>query len=73
MESDTLKAFFNVLQDDQACATSLILASLESPQNADVAEFAARAFFMYGGEPKVAVAPPQANLFNQTSPRKYYY
>lgn len=64
-DSDALKAYFNIQNDEQACATSLILASLEAPQNLDVADYATNAFFVFGGEPKVAT-PAINNTMNQT-------
>nr|XP_022900276.1 nuclear pore complex protein Nup155 [Onthophagus taurus]XP_022900277.1 nuclear pore complex protein Nup155 [Onthophagus taurus] len=54
LDTDVIKNFFTVLLADQACATSLILACLEDPQNSDVAEYATRAFFLFGGEPRLA-------------------
>lgn len=67
-EGDAVKAYFHVQKEEQACATSLILACLESVQNAEVAEWAARAFFMYGGEPKII-----QNVLGQTirNPSEY--
>ncbi|KAF7285413.1 nuclear pore complex protein Nup154 [Rhynchophorus ferrugineus] len=59
-DTEALKTFFAIQKETQACATSLILASLESEENAEIAELATRAFFMFGGEPKVAT-------FNQTN------
>lgn len=53
-DSDAVKAYFNLQREEQACATSLILASLQDGQHRDVAEWATRAFFLYGGEPKLA-------------------
>ncbi|XP_060525435.1 nuclear pore complex protein Nup155 isoform X2 [Cylas formicarius] len=52
-DTEPLKIFFAVLRESQACATSLILASLENDVNAEVADLATRAFFMFGGEPKM--------------------
>ncbi|KAK4882783.1 hypothetical protein RN001_006102 [Aquatica leii] len=57
-ENEAVKAFFVIQKEDQACATSLILACLESLQTADVSEWATRAFFLYGGEPKLAINQP---------------
>lgn len=53
-DTTALKAFFTIQKEAQACATALILASLESEENIDVAELATRAFFMFGGEPQIA-------------------
>lgn len=65
-DTEPLKAFFTIQKENQACATSLILASLENEENAEVAELATRAFFMYGGEPKLAQLN-QTNMFSGTS------
>ncbi|XP_033607158.1 nuclear pore complex protein Nup155 isoform X2 [Cryptotermes secundus] len=61
-EAEAVKLFFQAQKEEQACATSLILACLQSAQNLQVAEWATRAFFMYGGEPKIrAVVSPAAS------------
>lgn len=58
-EAEAVKLFFEMQKEEQACAISLILACLQSAQNLQVAEWATRAFFMYGGEPKIrTVATP---------------
>jgi len=58
-EAEAVKLFFEMQKEEQACAISLILACLQSAQNLQVAEWATRAFFMYGGEPKIrSVATP---------------
>ncbi|XP_044758799.1 nuclear pore complex protein Nup155 [Coccinella septempunctata] len=61
-DSEAVKNFFMIETEDQACATSLILASLESQTNAELAEAATRAFFIFGGEPKLA----GSTAYNQT-------
>lgn len=60
--SNALKAFFTILKEDQACATSLILASLENDGNMEIADNATRAFFTFGGEPKVAPKMNETNM-----------
>ncbi|XP_048522615.1 nuclear pore complex protein Nup154 [Dendroctonus ponderosae] len=65
-DTAALKSFFTMQKETQACATSLILASLESQENIPVAELATRAFFMFGGEPQVAPLN-QTNIFSGTS------
>lgn len=67
-ESDSVKAFFTVQGHEQACATSLILACLQDAQNEIVAEWATRAFFLYGGEPRLPQQVPNVNL---TAPCKF--
>ncbi|KAL1505828.1 hypothetical protein ABEB36_005300 [Hypothenemus hampei] len=61
-DTTALKAFFAIQKQAQACATALILATLESEENADIAELATRAFFMFGGEPHL-VQPQQTNIW----------
>lgn len=53
LESEMVKTYFRIQGEDQACAASLILACLTSPQNQEVAEYATKVFFMLGGEPKL--------------------
>lgn len=60
-ENDAVKAFFEVQTEEQACATCLILACLESTRNAQLADWATRAFFLYGGEPRSG-APTRPNI-----------
>ena len=58
-EAEAVKLFFEMQKEEQACAICLILACLQSAQNLQVAEWATRSFFMYGGEPKIrSVATP---------------
>lgn len=57
-DSDAVKSYFQVQKEEQACATCLILACLESQQNKQISEWATRAFFLYGGEPKAASPIP---------------
>ncbi|GJQ73093.1 Nup154 [Trypoxylus dichotomus] len=68
-DTDAVKNFFALQQCDQACATNLILACLDDPQNSEVSEYATRAFFLYGGEPKVVPAfqGTQTNLLSGAS------
>lgn len=57
-----IRTFFaNIQKDEQACATALILASLETDENIDIAEYATRVFFLYGGEPRLA-PPTSTNI-----------
>lgn len=51
--------FVQVLREDQACATALILACSSSVQDAQVADWAAQTLFVHGGEVRVA-APAAA-------------
>lgn len=56
-DTEALKTFFMLQKEDQACATTLILASLASEDDIEVSEYATRAFFLFGGEPKLAPVP----------------
>ncbi|XP_050292883.1 nuclear pore complex protein Nup155 [Anthonomus grandis grandis] len=67
-DTTALKAFFTIQREAQACATCLILACLENEENAEVAEMATRAFFMFGGEPQVTqMNLNQTNIFSGSS------
>lgn len=49
--NDAVKAYFQVQTEAQACATSLLLACMESLKNTDIGLWATQAFLLYGGEP----------------------
>ncbi|XP_020280588.1 nuclear pore complex protein Nup155 [Pseudomyrmex gracilis] len=49
-DTEAVRAYFQTQSLEQACATCLILATLESSQNAQLSEWATRAFFLYGGQ-----------------------
>ena len=49
-DTEAVRAYFQLQSLEQACATCLILATLESSQNAELAEWATRAFFLYGSQ-----------------------
>ena len=53
-DSTAVRAFFQVLREDQACATALILACSTSIQDSQLADWAARAFFLLGGDVKIS-------------------
>ncbi|CAG9765140.1 unnamed protein product [Ceutorhynchus assimilis] len=61
-----LTTFFSIQSEVQACATSLILASLLSEENVEIAELATRAFFLFGGEPQLIQANQQ-NIHQQNT------
>lgn len=50
---DAVKAYFQVQKEHEACATSLLLACWENLRGSEIANWAAQAFFIYGGEPTV--------------------
>lgn len=52
-DADPIKAFFQLHGDAQACATCLILACTQNVTNQHIADWALRAFFKYGGEPRL--------------------
>ena len=66
-EGESVKAFFQLQGEAQACATCVILASSQSVANQHVAEWALRAFFKYGGEPRL-VFPTQAGVPRNQTP-----
>lgn len=51
---DAVKAYFQVQREHEACATSLLLACWEQLRGSEIANWAAQAFFIYGGEPTIA-------------------
>lgn len=61
-DSDALRAYFKIQKEDQACATALILATLQGTDNAWVSQYAASAFFLLGGEPKLAPVNTGTNM-----------
>ncbi|XP_012137924.1 nuclear pore complex protein Nup154 [Megachile rotundata] len=56
-DTEAVRAYFQSQTLEQACATCLILATLESSQNAELAEWATRAFFLYGSQPTTNIGP----------------
>ena len=52
-DSTAVRAFFQVLREDQPFATALILACSTSVQDFQLADWAARAFFLHGGDVKM--------------------
>ena len=64
-DSTAVRAFFQVLREDQACATALILACSTSVQDSQVANWAAQALYLHGGDIKVA---PLSNIASPGSP-----
>ncbi|XP_071953322.1 nuclear pore complex protein Nup155-like [Antedon mediterranea] len=51
-DNNMVQSFFKLHMVDQACASCLILACSRIAQDQQVSEWAAQAFFRYGGEPK---------------------
>ena len=48
---DAVKSFFEVHSEPESCATSLMLACLDSITGTELSHWATQAFFRYGGEP----------------------
>ncbi|KAI5740100.1 hypothetical protein M8J76_000495 [Diaphorina citri] len=67
-ESQSVKQYFQAQSEDQACASCLILACNSNAQNITISEWATRAFFLYGGEPKVSPASLQDSYTSPFSP-----
>lgn len=56
-DTEAVKAFFMIHKETQACAMCLILACTQTLQEKQVAEWASRAFFLYGGEAHYSIMP----------------
>ena len=62
---DSIKAFFQLHGEAQASATCLILATTAQIASQHIADWAIRAFFKYGGEPRLVFptsAGPRQNV-----------
>ena len=57
-DNDSVRSFFTLFTELQATATCLILACSRAIQDQHIAEWATRAFLLFGGEPKL-IYPPQ--------------
>lgn len=53
-DTEALRTFFEVMREEQGCATCLIVASQDEDDDGEVADYATRAFFVFGGEPRLA-------------------
>lgn len=51
VHNDAVKTFFEIHNEPESCATSVMLACMDSTVGGEVALWAAQAFFRYGGEP----------------------
>ncbi|KAE8636462.1 hypothetical protein XENTR_v10003006 [Xenopus tropicalis] len=54
-DGEEIERFFKLHQENQACATCLILACSTAASDREVSAWAARAFFRYGGEAQLRV------------------
>lgn len=67
-ESSSVKQFFQEQSEDQSCAMCLVLACNINAQNITISDWATRAFFLYGGEPKLAPTTLQDTFSSPFSP-----
>ncbi|XP_075040329.1 nuclear pore complex protein Nup155 [Mixophyes fleayi] len=56
-DGEDIERFFKLHQEDQACATCLILACSSAASDREVSGWATRAFFRYGGEAQMRIHP----------------
>ncbi|KAK9508420.1 hypothetical protein O3M35_005984 [Rhynocoris fuscipes] len=71
-DCEEVKKYFNDFGTDQACAMALILACNNLMTNTQMAEWATRAFFLYGGDPRHAIQHlPQQSLFQYSLPQGF--
>ncbi|KAL4683872.1 hypothetical protein H8959_021566, partial [Pygathrix nigripes] len=64
-DGEEIERFFKLHQEDQACATCLILACSTAACDREVSAWATRAFFRYGGEAQMrfpTTLPPPSNV-----------
>ncbi|KFO90279.1 Nuclear pore complex protein Nup155, partial [Buceros rhinoceros silvestris] len=64
-DGEEIERFFKLHQEDQACATCLILACSNAACDREVSAWATRAFFRYGGEAQMrfpSALPPPINV-----------
>ncbi|XP_015372250.1 PREDICTED: nuclear pore complex protein Nup155-like [Diuraphis noxia] len=69
-ETDAIKTYFKNFTDNQACVACLTIICDQSLKNIKIKEYATRAFFTHGGEPKLVTENvheltrvPQSNSF----------
>lgn len=60
-ESEEIERFFKLHREEQACATSLILACSSAACDREVSQWATRAFFRYGGEAQMRFPAAMTN------------
>lgn len=72
-ESSIIKEFFSAMTPTQACATALILATDPSNQNAQVAEWATHALFLYGANAHSAATVSTPSVFPPQTPTMYNF
>ncbi|XP_066949536.1 nuclear pore complex protein Nup155 isoform X2 [Macrobrachium rosenbergii] len=72
-ESSIIKDFFSAMTPTQACATAIILATEANNQNAQVAEWATRALFLYGANAPPAAPVSATPVFPLQTPTTYNF
>ncbi|XP_050420634.1 nuclear pore complex protein Nup155 isoform X2 [Adelges cooleyi] len=66
-ETDAIKSYFKTFSDDQACVACLTIICDQSLKNIKIKEYATRAFFTHGGEPKLVTENFQDTLNDSRS------
>ncbi|XP_057289225.1 nuclear pore complex protein Nup155 isoform X1 [Pezoporus wallicus] len=61
-DGEEIERFFKLHQEDQACATCLILACSNAACDREVSAWATRAFFRYGGEAQMRFSSASSNI-----------
>ncbi|XP_061215354.1 nuclear pore complex protein Nup155 [Neopsephotus bourkii] len=61
-DGEEIERFFKLHQEDQACATCLILACSNAACDREVSAWATRAFFRYGGEAQMRFSSVPSNI-----------
>uniref|UniRef100_A0A672U7I1 Nuclear pore complex protein Nup155 n=1 Tax=Strigops habroptila TaxID=2489341 RepID=A0A672U7I1_STRHB len=61
-DGEEIERFFKLHQEDQACATCLILACSNAACDREVSAWATRAFFRYGGEAQMRFSSAPSNI-----------
>lgn len=61
-QHDAVKSYFQSQSEEQACATAVSIACMESMYGSELSLWAIQAFFLYGGEPHLNMNTMAANL-----------
>lgn len=68
-QHDAVKAYFQIQTEPQACATSVLMACMESFRGSELSIWATQAFFLYGGVPHLDTNT--SNIIQDISNRSY--
>ena len=68
-DNEVVKSFFTLHSEVQAACACLVLACSQAVQDAHVAEWATRALFLYGGEPRLVFPGQQQQQQQQQRPQ----